>query len=526
MTLIQIIGWLDVYTSAARVPFAALTLAVCIFCLARIVLSGDHGPEKGHANVFPWLAAAFVAAAAIRLFLYHHQAGLLNDDYYFAQFARRLIDPAFLPLNNLDVPIGWPVILSLGFWAAGPDQHVMFYMNAILGSLSVMAMFVLVYGVTGKSATGVAAASFLAFYPLHALWSTCGSSTVASVFFMLVSVASLFWFFRLHRVDYMYLSMFSAVFAAQISPENMLLLLFLPAAIFICYRELFVPRIVAKSFAFPVLLLIPEILRGLSRGIGGGGLQSLIHAVAGGILDNLIANITKAAAFDAFSSALLLLAAAGLVVGWKRENRVVAVFTALGIAYFVVASCFARPVMHSDRLFLHTYMMLIVIGSFGIMTLIERLPRHPIPTLTACVIIPAILSFGIHMRNASPGNDYFHYGRSITETIDWMNSGLPSDAILIVEDPAPYQLSGRFRVFTPEMAALNAEGVAGSGETYFMLDISAMSMPPEFCEIFKLHMERPLNVVNDIKPCGLEFGLYAVSGLKAPQLSVQPPAGE
>ncbi len=513
---------MEAYAGLAKVPFAAFSFAGCIFFMCLSFANRDPGPEREQTKVLPWLAIVFAAAAFIRIVLYPHNAGVMNDEYYIAQSARQMIDPAFTPANNLDIPRGWPFIVSLFFWAGGPNQYSMFYANSLMGCLSVAAMFFLVYGISGRLAAAVVASAFLALDPLHSIWSICGAENVTSVFFMLVSVAGLFWFFRFHRPEYIHLSLYAASFAAQTSAENLMLFLLIPSGLFFFARELFVPRNIARSMALPILLVLPETLRSLSR------MLEMTHitapsdtfpksSLAGDILDNLSSHIALAAAPGEFFLVILAFAASGLLFGLRKDSRPIIFFAVIAAAYFFASNSFSAPSTHSARFLLHSEMALIVIGSFCVKTFVERSSRRNLAAIAAGVVLPSVISFGFHMRNASPDFEYFQYGKEITQTIDWINAELPKGSALIAGDPAPYQFSTKTGVITTNLAEVFREELFDFGKLYFIVDISAREVSPYFCEIMEIQMVRPIEVDNPPATlCGLEYGVYSVSKFKSP----------
>ena len=526
MAIEELVSIIDVYADAAKVPFAALTLAVCVYCAAKAAFLKSKESKSGFINSIPWLALVVVAAAVARVFLYPHHAGMLNDDFYLAQSARRMIDPAFNPINIFDVPSGWPLIVSMSFWVNGIDQYAMFYANAIIGCLSVVVVFYLVYGATGRLSAAVVSAFFLALSPLHSLWSTCGSGDVAAAFFMVASIAALFWFFRLHYVELIFLSMYAASFASQISAENLLLFVAIPAAIFLFSRELFVPRMVAKNFVFPIVLTLPTIVNGLMAYSARAAAESLDlmsafskAGIAGAAVANL-ADYISAASGERFFLFVLLFAAIGLLAGLKKDSKVFLYFLALGAAYLVAASIFSGKPAYAERLLINTEILLIATVGLGVKSVVDSMPKLNNPAMAVGILMAVLLSYGNHIDNASPDNDYFAYGKEITSLIDWVNEELPQNSTLIVEDPAPYQFSTRMNVMTPGMATAFAGDMPPEANVYMIVDISAQGIPGEVCGLFDLEMIKPIDVSQPMKPCGIDLGVYNVKAFKTARKTV------
>jgi hypothetical protein len=508
VTIFSILTRIDSLTNSVMIPFAALTLAGCIIQLITIALKGGCKPKKEQKNYLPWLTAVFIAAVILRVFLYPHHAGPMNDDFYQAQNARQMFDPSFHPINNFLKAIGWPFIVSIFFWATGPNQYTLFYVNSVFGILSAIVLFFLVYGITERSVAGIAAASFLAFHPLHSLWSTCGAGIVPAVFFMLLSLAGLFWFFRYSHDYFMYLSLFAASFAAQISAENLLLFLLIPLAIFFLKNEFFHFKSVIKGIIFPFLLAVPSALHEFLVMMSSG-----YEISVGKLVDNLTMDISWVKGTGGFSIIIIIFAALGLLLGWKKYGKTIVVFAALGAAYLVLLNYFWEPMEHMERYTLYMDICLIAIGSLGVSSAMDEFTILRIPALIACIIVPAIFSSGFHVRNANPRNEYFPYGRAMTEMIDRIQTKLPQKAVVIISDPAPFQAVTDVNVITPEMALAHGVKTLNSGNVFFLMDISARGVVPFFFQNFKFEMVYPMPEGNADYLGMLKNGLYRVSAL-------------
>jgi hypothetical protein len=511
-----------------RAPCAALSLAACLYWLFTTARSGDKGPEQNRSH-FPWLAAMFVIACALRLVLYPHHAGQMNDDMYVAQSARAMLDPSFSPINNFHPPAGWPFIASLAFWVTGPNQYTLFYLNSIFGCLSVIAAFYLGYGLTGRTAPGLAAAGLLAIHPLHTMWSVCGAGLVPSLFFILISLASLFWFFRLHHAHYIFLSLFSASMAAQINAVNLIALLMVPLLIFLLCKELFDAKKVLFHMIAPTALAVPAALHELSARVMSLPPHSAARAIGdkGGLaalaIENISREISSVAQRSDFSLLLIALAAAGVAMGVKKYGRTISVLVGLFAFCFAVLSFVTLEDVFRNRFYLYPDLCLLMISCFLIQALIDNSPKLKLPALALCITVSAAFSVPRHTTNLNPVNPYFQYGKSMTAAIERISEDLPADAVLILEDPAPFQAVTRINSISPEIALSRAQDLMGHGNVYFFADISTRGMNPVFYDIFSLELEFAIPFGFE-QPRLPESGLYKVTAINTSVLTApQPP---
>jgi len=461
----------------------------------------------------PWLLCITVAAGILRIVLYPHHAGPMNDDMYIAQSARMMFNPAFIPINNFEPAPGWPFLVSLFFWFTGPNQYTLYYANSVLGCLSVVAVFFMVYGITGKSAAGLAAAAFLAVSPLHTMWSICGASIVPALFFVILSLAGLFWFFRLHEPHYIYLCIFSASLAAQISAENMLLLVAVPPAIYFMCRELFVLKKIAIHLLAPFVMTIPSMLHQLAAKLlqsmsaqGADATSKSTDAFITLLIEKVSAELTRIAASGNFSLMLIALAAGGLVLGWKNHNKPIVFLATLGAAYIAYICTISEHASYREHFYLYTDLCLLAVASFSVHGLIENYPRFRVQALILCFAAATAISATPHIANLNPDNDYFYYGKTMSQAIDRIQAELPQDAILIVEDPAPFQAVTNITTVSPLMAIAQAQNLMHSDKVYFLMDISAGNMNALFYDVFKLKIEYPIPLNINLpgeRPCGL-----------------------
>jgi hypothetical protein len=529
----QFLVSLDNITHPARVPFAALTLVLCFYYFILVIRSRNHLSEEKTKKYVPWLIIAVAIAFFLRILIYPHHAGLMNDDYYHIQCAKRILYPSFVSVNHVDKSIGWPFILSILFWFTGLNDFVLFYANSIIGCLSVIVIFYLVTRVVDSVPAGIAAAMFLAVHPLHSIWSTCGENNIVAVFFMLFSLFALYGFFRFHFAHYVYLSLFAASYAAQIRAEHFLLFIFMPFGMWMIEKEVYDIKKFARGCVFPILLAAPNVIYELASKTSinwtasdSGGVLTGQNASADNLISNLAAEFARITHIGNYSFALLVFAAFGLALGWKKENRNIIFFGLIGATYFILISTLWKTLACRERFFLYTDVCLIVIGSIFVKEIVERVSRFRIHMLALCIIVPIAISYKAHINNIDPRNSYFFYGKNATEAIARTQKYLPPNSILIIQDPSPFQAVSDITVIMPDFAVQNAARLKTLNNLYYFMDISSINTPREFFGVFKFEKVFSMAASPLIPAEKSAYGLYKVTTIGAETVQDAKPSSK
>jgi len=97
-------------------------------------------------------------------------------------------DSCRMPLK----PPGWPFLISILQLFTGLNTSAVFWLATIIGSLSVVLIFLLAYLLYKNSNTALWASFILALFPIHVIWSNTAGANNISVFFVLLTLTLFF----------------------------------------------------------------------------------------------------------------------------------------------------------------------------------------------------------------------------------------------------------------------------------------------------------------------------------------------
>lgn len=219
------------------------------------------------------LGLIFAAGALLRFFWVPHTHYVFYDEYEHLAVARNLLETSLFSRCDfyLDgkclssyLPQWLPayhVLLSQFFHLFGAGERAAFIFNSLIASLSLPAIFLLVYFCFQDAAAALIAAALAAFLPLHLKFSGGASTEVFSLFCLLITGAAWFFFARRPAGRALFLALAATAFALMARAENGLLL-----ALFPLFLLLFVPRgqrlkplLLLLAAALPFLLYLPGI---------------------------------------------------------------------------------------------------------------------------------------------------------------------------------------------------------------------------------------------------------------------------
>ena len=143
------------------------------------------------------LIAIFIVALALRLFYIDHIHQHFNDEYSYKEVSNTLysqqtfcecLDPQAGVCDDCIPPIwapGWSFVLSFTY-LFNPGYNALFFVNSVLGALSIFLMFIFVYIVSKKESLALIASLLLAVIPVHLKFSGSMTSEISSLFFILL----------------------------------------------------------------------------------------------------------------------------------------------------------------------------------------------------------------------------------------------------------------------------------------------------------------------------------------------------
>ncbi|MFH1234307.1 MAG: glycosyltransferase family 39 protein, partial [Candidatus Diapherotrites archaeon] len=130
-------------------------------------------------------------------------------------------------------PAGYQTILGIVFSVFGGSEGTAFNTNAVIGSLSIVLVFLLAFMVFKSEKAALWASLLFAFIPAHLNLSGSVGMEITSLFFVLLSLVLLEICIRSKKfsVFVLFLAVFS--YAVQTRPENFVLVFFIPVFVWL-----------------------------------------------------------------------------------------------------------------------------------------------------------------------------------------------------------------------------------------------------------------------------------------------------
>ena len=331
------------------------------------------------------LGLIFLAGLIIRLFVFPHYHRVYLDEQLYLEYAKN-IHSEFRPqvCNYIDfdesrctfrpqTAVGWPVLLSLAFRIFGPSPEVAFYLSSMMGSLSVILIFFLVYLVFKSQPIALWSSVFMAFTPLYVIWSNTAGNNMPSMFFLLLTLVFFFSYVKTKERKILALFAMSLVFSVIVRFENAIVVLPL-LLILIRNKSLGKNRLFESlRLLYPTLLIAFLVLVMISVMVAG----RYFEVLTGNLLDLYLLKFFPLLGAASFGYFFLLLAPIALIFPKKvpREG-VISLFT-----FFIFFFALYLPLFFEER-------MALVPGVFLIM-------------LSACSIEAIAAFLKEYMRNAA-----------------------------------------------------------------------------------------------------------------------------
>ncbi len=216
------------------------------------------------------LLVIFLAGFFLRMFVTAHMHNLYYDEDGYMDIAKHIANNGnnCLCLENTGgvceicgysfKSVGFSFLLALVFKMFGAAHSVAFNTIAIIGSLTVIAIFFFSYLLFEDDKIALLSALILAFYPLHIRWSGSVSAEIASLFFIIITFTYLLLYKKLDKVSLLALALLLLAYTITVKEENILLLFFF-GAFFLTkkkYRKIFL------SILFVALIILVPYLVG------------------------------------------------------------------------------------------------------------------------------------------------------------------------------------------------------------------------------------------------------------------------
>jgi len=152
-------------------------------------------------------------------------------------------------------PNGYPFTLAVAYMFFGISEAVAFNLTVLLGSLSIILIFLIGYLLTKKEEIALFSALLFALIPIHIMWSGTTASEPIFVFYTLLAVFALSLTFKSNTFKNNLFAMSSLAFACQIKAESGIILALIAVFMLLLDKKLRI-RINNHKFLIPLIVLL------------------------------------------------------------------------------------------------------------------------------------------------------------------------------------------------------------------------------------------------------------------------------
>lgn len=300
-----------------------------------------------------------------------------------------------------DKAVGFSYILAIGFLLMGLDIFTAYSLNALIGSFSIIVVFMLSYTIFKREDVGIYSAFFMCLFPLHIIFSRTIESNASFTLFFTLTL--LFFFIYLHNKNLKtkFIALLFLTFAIYIRPDSLLLVpfLFLMEISIITDRK---NKLKSKTFWLPwvsaLFLIIPvfaQTIFAISDTVFYGKPSPLVP-VGGPVVSltylrekiDFLYDILKG---EYYPFILNLLSIVGIILIIKSWNKKALFF----LFILLINSLIFLSYVHLHlRYYLTPLLMIIIFGAFGLSVFIDTL-KSKIPFIEKNIHFRLLLTLSI-----------------------------------------------------------------------------------------------------------------------------------
>jgi len=340
-------------------------------------------PKKG---VFP-LIFVLITALFLRIFIVHHTMfydesiyiNVAQNMYYHHQYGGTLEGSKDRPeiIAPYNRPGGHSFLINLFYLFFGESKKSAFLMNSLLGTLSVVTIFLFSYALFKSITISFFASLFVNIFPIYLVYSGSISSEISSFFFISLSLFILVLFIRFNETSLLYLLIATASSSFYIRPENTLFLIPLIVFFIFLVRDGKLPR---KQFWNLMYFLFALVLPLLSK-FAVEKLEITDPWSLGLLWEHLSDNIRYL--FNDVSTPLLytIFSLFGAYFLYKTSRKIFFCFLIWFMVFFIAysgyfAGIFSNSNYNGNRYFFMCILPLCIFASFGVKHLLDKCGRR------------------------------------------------------------------------------------------------------------------------------------------------------
>ena len=175
----------------------------------------------------------------IRMWFVPHIHHVYFDEFEHIDIAKNMMNSDEFAItmkgdgNNLEIgdlqfwPPGYHTILALVFSVFGSSESVAYNLSVVIGSLSILIIFLIAYLLFSNETISLYSAFLFSFIPVHLKYSGASELGITSLFFILLTLLSMFIYPRLKNIESLLLLALTSVYTSYIRPENAILIFFI-----------------------------------------------------------------------------------------------------------------------------------------------------------------------------------------------------------------------------------------------------------------------------------------------------------
>lgn len=250
------------------VPFSLLILMVAILNLIYFNLKYFKKLKINKKSIYI-LIFIFILALLLRIFLIPHMHNLYYDEIAYMDGAKHIANgKVCVCLENIDnkcnvcgvsyKSIGFIFFLATFYKLFGVSSDLAFSLISIIGSLSVILIFILVYLIWKNTKTALISSFLLSIYPLHLRWGGSASAEIFAVFFILLTFIFLLIYLEFKNNSSLILSILLLIFTISIKEELFFLIIFFLIPLFFYKNSL--ERLSKKKGVWIIIIISLLIL--------------------------------------------------------------------------------------------------------------------------------------------------------------------------------------------------------------------------------------------------------------------------
>jgi len=406
--------------------------------------------KKATENYILLLAAVFALGLFIRIFYVQHYYLMWTDEAVYMQTAQSILH--HLSQGYYQRSIGWPLLIAVMF-IFKTSNWVPLYASSLLGSLTIVNIYFIVYSLTKEKRLGIFAAFVMSIIYTHVRWSTSAETNVASLFFISLSVLLSLIYYRRPSGRMLWLCAFTYSFTALLRPENyMFALLFFIGLLLYHKKELAKPAIYIPWLLVGILVL-PNLYNNFLFSMDAAEGQLIMEGRGyQGFLEFIPHSVGQVLDLKPTHKALVLLIAlfsiAGLVNPREPQYRFLYVWAALSLFY--MGAFFEAHVTHGcfERTYIDLLAPVAVFFSIGLGRAGNLAKKYTGYLVGLVMILMLILAFD--------SIDNLRYKPEPTQVLAMMlpetaEKDIPEDCLIVTNHPELIECSTELSAIGPEI---------------------------------------------------------------------------